>query len=63
MKLPEWDPLKATTESNQKSLRELKSQVASAYRKLLDSPDKWKEYKNRYYLYGYVEGKILGQDG
>ncbi|KAH0622390.1 hypothetical protein JD844_024656, partial [Phrynosoma platyrhinos] len=48
LKLPEWDPLKKISESSQKHLNELKSQVSSTYAKLMDHPDKWKDYKNRF---------------
>ncbi|KAJ7342117.1 hypothetical protein JRQ81_009049, partial [Phrynocephalus forsythii] len=48
LKLPEWDPLKKAAESSQKDLSELKSRVASTYKKLLDHPDKWKDYKKRF---------------
>lgn len=47
LKLPEWDPVKMTSESSQKDLSELKTQVARTYMKLIDQPDKWQEYKNR----------------
>lgn len=50
LKLPESDPLRTTSQSSQKSLSELKSLVASTYMKLMDHPDKWKDYKDRYYL-------------
>uniref|UniRef100_A0A8C5RH87 Spectrin repeat containing nuclear envelope protein 1 n=1 Tax=Laticauda laticaudata TaxID=8630 RepID=A0A8C5RH87_LATLA len=46
LKLPEWDPVKMTSESGQKDLSELKAQVAKTYMKLIDQPDKWQEYKN-----------------
>uniref|UniRef100_A0A8C5RJ37 Spectrin repeat containing nuclear envelope protein 1 n=1 Tax=Laticauda laticaudata TaxID=8630 RepID=A0A8C5RJ37_LATLA len=48
LKLPEWDPVKMTSESGQKDLSELKAQVAKTYMKLIDQPDKWQEYKNRF---------------
>uniref|UniRef100_A0A670IV44 Calponin-homology (CH) domain-containing protein n=1 Tax=Podarcis muralis TaxID=64176 RepID=A0A670IV44_PODMU len=48
LKLPESDPLRTTSQSSQKSLSELKSLVASTYMKLMDHPDKWKDYKDRF---------------
>ncbi|XP_013912844.1 PREDICTED: nesprin-1-like [Thamnophis sirtalis] len=48
LKLPEWDPIKMTSESSQKDLSELKTQVAQTYMKLIDQPDKWQEYMNRF---------------
>ncbi|KAL7987672.1 hypothetical protein Chor_006591, partial [Crotalus horridus] len=48
LKLPEWDPIKMTSESSQKDLSELKTQVARTYMKLINQPDKWQEYKNRF---------------
>lgn len=57
LKLPEWDPRKAAFESCKKSFGELKSQVASTYMKLIEHPDKWKDYKNRYSFCYHVKGK------
>ncbi|XP_078239370.1 nesprin-1 isoform X9 [Pogona vitticeps] len=48
LKLPEWDPLKNTSEISQKDLSELKSRLGSTYKKLMDHPDKWKDYKKRF---------------
>uniref|UniRef100_A0A8D2LVZ1 Spectrin repeat containing nuclear envelope protein 1 n=1 Tax=Varanus komodoensis TaxID=61221 RepID=A0A8D2LVZ1_VARKO len=47
-KLPQWDSLRTTYETTQKDLSELKSQVACTYMELMDHPDKWKDYKNRF---------------
>uniref|UniRef100_A0A7M4FLZ9 Calponin-homology (CH) domain-containing protein n=1 Tax=Crocodylus porosus TaxID=8502 RepID=A0A7M4FLZ9_CROPO len=48
LKLPESDPLRATLESSQKTLKELKSHIDSTYMKITEHPDKWKDYKTRF---------------
>uniref|UniRef100_H3A1G7 Calponin-homology (CH) domain-containing protein n=1 Tax=Latimeria chalumnae TaxID=7897 RepID=H3A1G7_LATCH len=47
-KLPEKDPIGATAEGSKRTLDDLKSHIDSTYQKLLEHPDKWKEYKTRF---------------
>ncbi|XP_025939722.1 nesprin-1-like [Apteryx rowi] len=47
-KLPVSDPVRATLESSQRILKELKSQIDSTYVKLTECSEKWKGYKNRF---------------
>ncbi|XP_010119459.1 PREDICTED: nesprin-1-like, partial [Chlamydotis macqueenii] len=47
-KLPVSDPVRATLESSQRILKELKSQIDSTYIKLTEHSDTWKGYKNRF---------------
>uniref|UniRef100_A0A8C4V5X1 Spectrin repeat containing nuclear envelope protein 1 n=1 Tax=Falco tinnunculus TaxID=100819 RepID=A0A8C4V5X1_FALTI len=47
-KLPVSDPVRATLESSQRILKELKSQIDSTYVKLTEHSDTWKGYKNRF---------------
>ncbi|XP_068533202.1 nesprin-1 isoform X7 [Anas acuta] len=47
-KLPVSDPVRATLESSQRILKELKSQIDSTYTKLTEHSDTWKAYKNRF---------------
>uniref|UniRef100_A0A8B9BQV6 Spectrin repeat containing nuclear envelope protein 1 n=1 Tax=Anser brachyrhynchus TaxID=132585 RepID=A0A8B9BQV6_9AVES len=47
-KLPVSDPVRATLESSQRILKELKSQIDSTYAKLTEHSDTWKGYKNRF---------------
>lgn len=47
-KLPVSDPVRATLESSQRILKELKSQIDSTYTKLTEHSDTWKGYKNRF---------------
>ncbi|XP_010140551.1 PREDICTED: nesprin-1-like, partial [Buceros rhinoceros silvestris] len=47
-KLPVSDPVRATLESSQRILKELKSQIDSTYLKLTEHSDTWKGYKNRF---------------
>uniref|UniRef100_A0A663MJP0 Spectrin repeat containing nuclear envelope protein 1 n=1 Tax=Athene cunicularia TaxID=194338 RepID=A0A663MJP0_ATHCN len=46
-KLPVSDPVRATLESSQRILKDLKSQIDSTYVKLTERSDTWKSYKNR----------------
>ncbi|XP_043917738.1 nesprin-1-like [Protopterus annectens] len=48
LKLPQRDPVRTTMESCRKTLKELKAQIDSTYQKLINHPDKWKEYKDRF---------------
>ncbi|KAM6126873.1 nesprin-1-like [Pterocles gutturalis] len=47
-KLPVSDPVRATLESSQRILKELKSQIDSTYVKLTEHSDTWKGYKSRF---------------
>uniref|UniRef100_A0A663MJY0 Spectrin repeat containing nuclear envelope protein 1 n=1 Tax=Athene cunicularia TaxID=194338 RepID=A0A663MJY0_ATHCN len=47
-KLPVSDPVRATLESSQRILKDLKSQIDSTYVKLTERSDTWKSYKNRF---------------
>ncbi|XP_010018863.1 PREDICTED: nesprin-1-like, partial [Nestor notabilis] len=47
-KLPVTDPVRATLESSQRILKELKSQIDSTYVKLTEHSDTWKGYKKRF---------------
>ncbi|XP_059684163.1 nesprin-1-like [Gavia stellata] len=47
-KLPVSDPVRATLESSQRILKELKFQIDSTYIKLTEHSDTWKGYKNRF---------------
>uniref|UniRef100_A0A8C3KS51 Calponin-homology (CH) domain-containing protein n=1 Tax=Calidris pygmaea TaxID=425635 RepID=A0A8C3KS51_9CHAR len=47
-KLPVTDPVRATLESSQRILKDLKFQINSTYVKLTEHSDTWKGYKNRF---------------
>lgn len=47
-KLPEADPAHQTLDASRKALSEVQEEIESTYHKLLQHPDKWKEYNSRY---------------
>ncbi|XP_044531402.1 nesprin-1-like [Gracilinanus agilis] len=48
LKLPVRDPVRNTPEHCQATLRDLKAMIDSTYKKLMENPDKWKDYKTRF---------------
>uniref|UniRef100_A0A6I8NCW5 Spectrin repeat containing nuclear envelope protein 1 n=1 Tax=Ornithorhynchus anatinus TaxID=9258 RepID=A0A6I8NCW5_ORNAN len=48
LKLPERDPGRTAPESCRKTLRNLKAQIDKTSAKLMEHPDKWKDYKIRF---------------
>lgn len=47
-KLPEADPAHQTLDAARKAFSEVQEEIESTHHKLLQHPDKWKEYNSRY---------------
>lgn len=47
MKLPGRDPVRETPVMCHTALKELRAAIDSTYAKLVDDPDKWKDYASR----------------
>lgn len=49
-KLPEGDAVQQTLKTARKDFSELQEEIESTHQKLMQHPDKWKEYNARYNL-------------
>lgn len=47
-KLPEGDPVHQTLETARKDFAEAQEEIESTHQKLMQHPDKWKEYNARW---------------
>ena len=46
-KLPEADPVHQTLETSRKDYSEVREEIENTHQKLMQHPDKWKEYNSR----------------
>lgn len=52
-KLPEGDTVQQTLETARKDFSELQEEIESTHQKLMQHPDKWKEYNARCHPYSF----------
>lgn len=52
-KLPEGDAVQQTLETTMKEFSELQEEIESTHQKLMQHPDKWKEYNARCHPFSF----------